>query len=108
MTDDRGSDPAAVLIFWWRLTWRMALVGVVLTALAEVALGRIDDSIPSVRFPVVLLVSLWAVRAILRRDLVPWSAVLAAWWALVWRATLARKAHQGDRHGVEFVVICIW
>ena len=21
---------------------------------------------------------------------------------------LARIAHQGDRHGVEFVVICIW
>ena len=25
-----------------------------------------------------------------------------------WRLTLARIAHQGDIHGVEFVVICRW
>ena len=73
----------AVLLLWWGLTWRMAAFGGILTALAV----RVLDAPISLVSPVVgILVSLWAVRAMLRvRTL---AIVLACWWAIFWRTAL--------------------
>ena len=55
--------------------------------IATPAAGHSTPAAALVGLPVWLLVNLWAVRAILRRDLVPWAVVWLGWWAVVWRYT---------------------
>ena len=77
----------AVLAIWWGLTWRMVVVGGLLTTAATAVFGT--GAMPVVSFPVGLLVSLWAVWQLLRER---WPVVLAAWWALLWRTALVGGA----------------
>ena len=77
------------LAVWWGVLWRLTLVGGLLNVAASAMLGtgdvgetRAGNAVGGV---VWLLVTLWAVRRLVR---VPWPWVFGAWWALVWRIIL--------------------
>ena len=81
--EDRTMRRMLVLGTWWGLVWRLILIGGPLTVGANALLGtRASTAVGSA---VWLIVSLWAVRRLMR---VPWPWVFAAWWALTWRLIL--------------------
>ena len=84
--EDRTVRRMLVLGTWWGLVWRLILIGGPLTVGANVLLGTGDTrASTAVASAVWLMVSLWAVRRLVR---VPWPWVFAAWWALTWRLAL--------------------
>ena len=83
---------SAVLAAWWAVTWRLMLFAGIGAHLASRALGTADTPADgAVRFGVALVVTLWAARAMLVAA-VPWSVVLAVWWAFLWRQALVGGA----------------
>lgn len=80
---------ALVFRVWWGMLWRLALVGGLLNAAAALVFGmgaggetRAGNAIGGAIW---LLVSLWAMRRIVRT---PWPWVFRCWWALFWRSVL--------------------
>ncbi len=86
VAEDRTVRRMLVLGTWWGLVWRLILIGSPLTLGANALLstgGTLAGT--AVGSVVWLIVSLWAVRRLVR---VPWPWVFAAWWALTWRLSL--------------------